>query len=274
MQPQSPVQTPVTQQPQLHVAQQQGSQFAGQAPAQQALRLTAAAEANSERTAKARFNIQVLLEVQSEGNRAGKTATQTGAREWARGRARLVPPDAKENAGRHGREILVPGSRPGESWLDLSRQGKVEENSRRLQFVPLAEVSSRFGGSGGDGLGAGTVRPKGGVALNSRAANGGGARQVRITALGRVVRGATAAIPTQAAREKLERGQRDRQGPQQGERLGRRVMSQPIHIRHSSLGPLPVKGNQQPLAAANGLDSTGEQRLRTNPIRAFCRVSS
>jgi len=35
-QPQSPVQTPVSQQPQSQAAQQHGSQFAGQAPPQQA----------------------------------------------------------------------------------------------------------------------------------------------------------------------------------------------------------------------------------------------
>jgi hypothetical protein len=50
VQPQSPVQTPVTQQPQSQAAQQQGSQFAGQAPPQQALDVAAEAGANSARS--------------------------------------------------------------------------------------------------------------------------------------------------------------------------------------------------------------------------------
>jgi DNA mismatch repair ATPase MutL len=52
-QPQSPVQTPVSQQPQSHAAQQQGSQLAGQAPPQHEAG-AAEAGANNDRTSNTR----------------------------------------------------------------------------------------------------------------------------------------------------------------------------------------------------------------------------
>jgi hypothetical protein len=54
VQPQLPVQTPVSQQPQSHVAQQQGSQLAGQAPLQQLLLVAAGAGANSASNSRVR----------------------------------------------------------------------------------------------------------------------------------------------------------------------------------------------------------------------------
>jgi len=60
-QPQSPVQTPVTQQPQSQVAQQQGSQLAGQAPPQQAALLVAGAGAKSAANSSTKYNMEVLL---------------------------------------------------------------------------------------------------------------------------------------------------------------------------------------------------------------------
>lgn len=58
LQPQSPVQTPVSQQPQSHEAQQHGSQFAGQAPEQQ-LACPAWAGAKSDSTSNVRYNIKL-----------------------------------------------------------------------------------------------------------------------------------------------------------------------------------------------------------------------
>jgi hypothetical protein len=59
-QPQSPVQTPVTQQPQSQVAQQHGSQLTGQVPPQQA-ELAAGAGAKSDNTSRVKYNMDVLL---------------------------------------------------------------------------------------------------------------------------------------------------------------------------------------------------------------------
>jgi hypothetical protein len=58
VQPQSPVQTPVTQQPQSQLAQQQGSQPAGQAPPQQAALLAVGAGAKSARTSRVKYNME------------------------------------------------------------------------------------------------------------------------------------------------------------------------------------------------------------------------
>jgi hypothetical protein len=55
------VQTPVTQQPQSQVAQQQGLQFAGQAPPQQAAWLVAEAGAKSAAMSRTKYNMEILL---------------------------------------------------------------------------------------------------------------------------------------------------------------------------------------------------------------------
>jgi hypothetical protein len=55
------VQTPVTQQPQSQVAQQQGSQLAGQAPPQQAALLVAGAGAKSAASNRTKYNMEILL---------------------------------------------------------------------------------------------------------------------------------------------------------------------------------------------------------------------
>jgi hypothetical protein len=57
LQPQSPVHTPVSQQPQSQVAQQHGSQLAGHLPAQQDAGLAFAAGANKDITSKAKNNM-------------------------------------------------------------------------------------------------------------------------------------------------------------------------------------------------------------------------
>ena len=93
LQPQSPVQTPVSQQPQSHVAQQQ---FAGQVPAQQLARV-ASAGAKNDIASKVRNNMrkapewlknllnkigsrQPCVASQSTAIRAGRSLAETIAR--------------------------------------------------------------------------------------------------------------------------------------------------------------------------------------------------